>query len=42
MFETNMYKNAYLELVIGPMFSGKTSYLLDVYKNVNCVIYQLL
>ena len=24
--------NAYLELIIGPMFSGKTSYLLDVYK----------
>ena len=34
--ETNinskMLKNAYLELIIGPMFSGKTSYLLDVYK----------
>jgi thymidine kinase len=27
-----MLKNAYLELIIGPMFSGKTSYLLDVYK----------
>lgn len=27
-----MSKNAYLELIIGPMFSGKTSYLLDVYK----------
>lgn len=24
--------SAYLELIIGPMFSGKTSYLLDVYK----------
>ena len=38
MFETiptlnpKMLKNAYLELIIGPMFSGKTSYLLDVYK----------
>ena len=38
MFETTthttpkMLKNAYLELIIGPMFSGKTSYLLDVYK----------
>jgi len=38
MFETTihttpkMFKNAYLELIIGPMFSGKTSYLLDVYK----------
>ena len=38
MFETiptlnpKMFKNAYLELIIGPMFSGKTSYLLDVYK----------
>lgn len=27
-----MSKNAYLELIIGPMFSGKTSYLLDIYK----------
>ena len=27
-----MLKTAYLELIIGPMFSGKTSYLLDVYK----------
>ena len=24
--------NAYLELIIGPMFSGKTSKLLDIYK----------
>ena len=38
MFETiptlnpKMLKTAYLELIIGPMFSGKTSYLLDVYK----------
>ena len=30
-----MLKNAYLELIIGPMFSGKTSYLLDVYKKCN-------
>jgi thymidine kinase len=27
-----MNNNAYLELIIGPMFSGKTSYLLDIYK----------
>jgi thymidine kinase len=28
-----MYKkNAYLELIMGPMFSGKTSKLLDIYK----------
>jgi thymidine kinase len=26
------FENAYLELIIGPMFSGKTSYLLDIYK----------
>lgn len=25
-------KNAYLELIIGPMFSGKTSRLVDIYK----------
>jgi thymidine kinase len=34
---------AYLELIIGPMFSGKTSKLLDIYKecnfcNIKCVI----
>jgi thymidine kinase len=33
----------YLELIIGPMFSGKTSRLLEIYKkceisNINCVI----
>ena len=27
--------NAYLELIIGPMFSGKTSKLLDIYKQCN-------
>ena len=25
-------KNAYLEIIIGPMFSGKTSKLLQLYK----------
>jgi thymidine kinase len=35
--------NAYLELIIGPMFSGKTSKLLDIYKqckfcSIPCVI----
>jgi thymidine kinase len=33
----------YLELIVGPMFSGKTSRLLEIYKkceisNINCVI----
>jgi len=35
MFKSTVNKtmnNAYLELIIGPMFSGKTSYLLDIYK----------
>ena len=27
--------NAYLELIIGPMFSGKTSRLVDIYKQCN-------
>lgn len=31
MTET-LCKNAYLELIIGPMFSGKTSRLVDIYK----------
>lgn len=35
--------NAYLELIMGPMFSGKTSKLLDIYKqckfcSIPCVI----
>ena len=25
-------KNAYLEINLGPMFSGKTSKLIDIYK----------
>ena len=25
--------SGYLEVIVGPMFSGKTSYLIDVYKN---------
>lgn len=28
----NLFKNGYLELIIGPMYSGKTSKLLDYYK----------
>lgn len=28
-------KNSYLELIIGPMFSGKTSRLVDIYKQCN-------
>ena len=24
-------KNGYLELILGPMFSGKTSYLIDIH-----------
>lgn len=32
MDKKTMLETAYLELIIGPMFSGKTSYLLDVYK----------
>ena len=32
LYNKTMNNNAYLELIIGPMFSGKTSYLLDVYK----------
>lgn len=31
-FTSKMRDNGYLELIIGSMFSGKTSYLLDVYK----------
>ena len=27
--------NSYLELILGPMFSGKTSKLLDIYKKEN-------
>ena len=28
----NMNSNGYLELILGPMFSGKTTYLLSLYK----------
>ena len=31
MTET-LCKNAYLELIIGPMFSGKTSEIIEIYK----------
>ena len=40
-------KNGYLELIVGPMFSGKTSYLIDTYnkfknkyqkKNINILV----
>ena len=30
-----MEKTGYLELFIGPMFSGKTSKLIDIYNNIN-------
>jgi thymidine kinase len=33
--KTMSQNNAYLELIIGPMFSGKTSKLLDIYKQCN-------
>jgi thymidine kinase len=31
----NMNDSAYLELIIGPMFSGKTSRLIEIYKQYN-------
>lgn len=30
-----MSNEGYLELIVGPMFSGKTTYLVDVYKKFN-------
>lgn len=27
-----IYENGYLELILGPMYSGKTSYLMNIYK----------
>jgi thymidine kinase len=32
VYKMSSLNNAYLELIIGPMFSGKTSRLIDVYK----------
>ena len=32
VYKMSSLNNAYLELIIGPMFSGKTSRLVDVYK----------
>lgn len=35
------YNNGYLELIIGPMYSGKTSYLLNIFKQYsycNCEV----
>lgn len=32
MNNSNMSKSSYLEIIIGPMFSGKTSKLLEIYK----------
>ena len=32
LHNNNMSKNGYLELILGPMFSGKTSKLLEIYK----------
>ncbi len=32
MNTSNMSKSSYLEIIIGPMFSGKTSKLLEIYK----------
>ena len=39
-----MYENGYLELIIGPMYSGKTSYLMNVFKqclfcNTNVLVF---
>jgi thymidine kinase len=31
-FKNTTFNNTYLELIIGPMFSGKTSRLVDIYK----------
>ena len=31
----NVYNTGYLELIIGPMFSGKTSKILEIYKQCN-------
>ncbi len=30
-----MTNEGYLELIVGPMFSGKTTYLVDIYKKFN-------
>jgi thymidine kinase len=32
---SSKFNNGYLELIIGPMFSGKTSELLEIYKKCN-------
>jgi len=35
MNELSKMSNSYLELILGPMFSGKTSKLLEIYKQCN-------
>jgi len=40
----SMYEHGYLELIIGPMYSGKTSYLMNVFKqclfcNTNVLVF---
>lgn len=35
MNKSKMSKSSYLEIIIGPMFSGKTSKLIEIYKQCN-------
>jgi thymidine kinase len=38
----NLFRNGYLELIIGPMYSGKTSKLLDYYKKAKIMKLEVL